>query len=84
MPVGAAPKDAVEVNALTGQHLRQFVQIQETINHDFSSLSGIDLKVPPYEMSADDETTLKTAIAQLNTALQAVDMTFINRCTGLF
>jgi hypothetical protein len=81
---GTTPKTADEINNLVGVHLRQFVDIQEIIFHDFSSLSGLSLTAPPFEMSASDETDIKTAINGLNTALQAVDMTFIDRLTGLF
>lgn len=81
---GATPRSADEINASIGQHLRQFVGLQDTIAHDEGSLSGLNLQGPPYNMSAADETDIKTAIAGLNTSLQAVDMTFIDRLTGLF
>jgi hypothetical protein len=83
-PVGLDPKTGDEVNVQTGTHLREFVNIKETIGHDADWLLGIDLKVEPYNLSADSETTIKSAIQGLDTALDAVDMTFINRMTGLF
>lgn len=84
MPAGLSPQSANEVNAQVGQHLRAFVTLRETIGHDWDSLQGLALQNPPYSMSAADETDIKTAINQLNIALQAVDMTFIDRLTGLF
>lgn len=81
---GATPRSADEVNVTVGQHLRQFVGIQDMIAHDEGSLAGLALTGPPYNMSAADELDIKTAISGLNTALQAVDMTFIDRLTGLF
>jgi hypothetical protein len=84
MVAGATPVSAESVNFSIGQHLQQFVSIKESISHDAANLGGIDLTQPPYSMTADDQTTIKTAINQLNTDLGAIDMTFINRLTGLF
>jgi len=82
--IGLDPENADDVNRQIGTHLRQFVNIKETIGHDQDWLAGSSLGDPPYNFSASQETDIKTAIAQLNTALDAVDMTFINRLTGLF
>jgi hypothetical protein len=84
MTAGATPQTAEQVNFSIGQHLQQFVSIKESIEHDAANLAGIDLTQPPYSMAPDDQTTIKTALNQLNGDLQAVDMTFINRLTGLF
>lgn len=83
-PIGASPVNAAQVNALVGQHLQAFVTMQETIAHDQSWLAGVSLQAEPYGFTADQETTIKTAINGLNTSLQAVDMTFIDRLTGMF
>jgi len=83
-PVGLDPKTGDEVNIQTGTHLRTFVDIKETIGHDADWLLGIDLKVEPYNLSADAETTIKSAIQGLDNELDTIDMTFINRMTGLF
>lgn len=82
--IGLDPRNADEVNQQVGTHLRGFVNMAETIGHDQDWLLGVDLKVEPYLFAADQETTIKTAIAQLDQALEAVDRTFINRLTGLF
>jgi len=81
---GLSPKNADDVNYQIGTHLRQFVDVQEIISHDWNSLQTLDLTAPPFNMDQADETTIKTAVNQLDQALQAVDMTFINRLTGLF
>jgi len=82
--IGLDPRTADEVNQQIGTHLRAFVDIKETIGHDQDWLLGADLTQPPYSFEADQQTTIKTAIAQLDAALDQVDMTFINRLTGLF
>lgn len=84
MTAGRTPQTAADVNNDVGMHLQQFVNIKNTILNDYSNLLGLNLQGPPYNMSAADETDIKTAINGLNTALQAVDMTFIDRLTGLF
>jgi len=81
---GATPTTATEVNTAVGQHLQQFISVKETISHDAANLAGIDLTQPPYSMSSADQTDIKTALNQLNTSLQAIDMTFIDRLSGLF
>lgn len=35
-------------------------------------------------MSAEDETLIKSAVGDLDTALDAIDMTFINQLVGLW
>lgn len=84
MPVGSSPVNALELNNLIGNHLRQFTDNKETIGHDHEWLLAADLKIDPYNMTADDETLIKSAVANLDEALDAVDMTFISRITGLF
>lgn len=81
---GLAPGNSYDINFAIGTHLRSFVDIKETITHDYNNLVGIDLKVEPYNMTPEDETLIKSAINGLHTALEAVDMTFINRLVGLW
>lgn len=81
--VGLAPKNANEVNTQIGTHLRSFVTVQNTVSQDHDWLLGADLKVDPYFFTADQETLIKSAVAGLDTALAAVDMTFIDRLIGL-
>lgn len=81
---GVNPQNAAEINMTLGVHLRGFVDLRETIAHDQGFLAGTDLTAAPYSMSADDQTLLKSAISDLNMALQGIDMTFINRLTGLW
>jgi hypothetical protein len=81
--VGSQPKTADEVNATTGAHLRGFINYKDAVHQDQGFFGGTDLKAAPYYFSADQETELKSAISQLDQALQAVDMTFINRIVGM-
>jgi hypothetical protein len=84
MTIGLTPKTADEVNNQVGVILRQFVDVKESIGHYRENLAGLVLTDPPYSMTADDETTIKTAILQLDSDLDSIDMTFINRLVGLF
>jgi len=81
--IGTQPRNADEVNGLIGTHLRGFSASKITINQDAAWLAVTDLKGPPYYFSADQEATIKSAIADLDTALDAVDMTFISRIIGI-
>lgn len=82
--VGLAPSSAFDVNNMIGSHLRTFTDIKTSVGQDHAWLLSSDLKVEPYLFSADQETLIKSAIANLDVALDAVDMTFITRLTGLF
>jgi hypothetical protein len=81
---GLAPQTAMEINNQTGQLMRDFVEMKEKVGHYRDSMAGLLLTEPPFDMSAEDETLIKTAINQIDTALDAIDMTFINRLVGLF
>jgi hypothetical protein len=82
--VGMAPTNSMEVNNLIGTHLRSFVSIKNTVGQDREWLAAADLKIEPYFFSAEQETLIKSAVADLDAALDAVDMTFINRLIGLY
>ena len=82
--VGGQPTDAASVNLLVGAHLRNFVTVKNTIGQDRDFLAAEDLKAAPYFFSADQETLIKTAVLQLDQALDAVDMTFIVQLVGLY
>jgi len=82
--VGTQPRTADEVNNLVGTHLRTFCNSKVTVNQDHEWLATTDLKAAPYYFSADQETLIKSAIADLDTALDAIDMTFISRIVGMF
>jgi hypothetical protein len=81
--VGSAPASATEVNLLVGQHLRQFAAAKVVVNQDHDWLAATDLKAAPYFFAADQETLIKSALADLDTALDAIDMTFISRLIGM-
>ena len=84
LTIGLAPTSPGEVNNSIGVHLRQFVDIKALINGDAAWLGATDLKAPPYNFTADQETLIKSAITDLDTALDGVDMTFISRLIGLY
>lgn len=81
--IGTNPKNANEVNGTTGVHLKQFLQIRAIIEQDESFMAQADLTVAPYYFTADQSTQIKSAVAGLNTALQAIDLTFISRVVGM-
>ena len=82
--IGTNPRNADEVNGLVGTHLKGFLASKGTIEQDQNFMSATDLNVAPYWFSSEQETQIKTAIAQLNTSLQTVDLTFISRIVGMF
>jgi len=83
MPVGLSPKNADEVNLNVGMILRNFTDVRAKVHAQQGWLAAEDLKVDPYNMTADDETLIKSAMSALDADLTAVDMTFINRLIGL-
>ena len=84
LTIGLAPQSAGEVNNSIGVHLRGFTDLKATINGDHAWLEATDLKAAPYGFTAEQETLIKSAIADLDTALDALDMTFISRLIGLY
>jgi hypothetical protein len=82
--VGLSPKTADEVNYSVGVMLRAFTDNKEAIGHFKEWLAAADLKIPPYSFADEQETLIKSAIADLDTAMDQIDMTFINRLTGLW
>jgi hypothetical protein len=84
MTVGLTPASAGELNNSVGNILRSFTDIKESINHLADSLAPLDLQAPPYSMSADDETLIKSAVNSLDTELDEIDMTFVVRLTGMW
>ena len=84
MPAGLAPKSADEVNNNVGVILRRFVDDKESITHLRESLASLTLTDPPYSMTPEDETLIKSAVNGLDDALDAIDMTFINQLVGLW
>lgn len=81
--IGTNPKNADEVNGVVGLHLNEFLAVRAATAQDQSFMAAADLTAAPYYFTADQQTEIKTAIAGLNTALQAVDLTFISRVVGM-
>ena len=81
--IGTPPKNATEVNGLTGSHLREFLRLKTIINQDANFMSVTDLKAAPYWYTEAQESDLKSAIVGLDTDLDGIDLTFINRVVGM-
>lgn len=82
--VGLNPNNASEINQQVGYLLRQYQEIVARVKHFNVSLQSLTLTAAPYNMTPEDDSLIKSAIGGLDTSLQAVDMTFINRLTGLW
>jgi hypothetical protein len=82
--VGTAPENATVLNQLIGQHLRSFLDIKNSINQDRDFLQATTLTDPPYYFSTDQETLIKSAVLELDNAMDAIDMTFVTRLIGLY
>lgn len=81
---GMNPQTAQEVNTGVGLVLRQFVMARDAVNRSQASLAPLTLTGPPYSMSEADETLIKSAMNDLDTALDAIDMTWISRLIGIY
>ena len=81
--VGTQPRNASEVNGLVGTHLRDFVASKNAIGQDHDFLLTVDLKEAPYYFAPEQETLIKSAIADLDTDLDGVNMTFISQLIGM-
>lgn len=81
--IGTNPRNADEVNGLVGTHLRSFLSVRSMIGQDQDFMAAAILTDAPYYFTAEQETEIKSAVAGLNTALQAVDLTFISRVVGM-
>jgi hypothetical protein len=79
---GRNPQTAAEVNVLVGGNAYQFVSFKDQISRLQRWLAAADLKIAPYNMSSADEADIKSAISGLDTALQAISMTFLDRLRG--
>ena len=83
--VGMNPTNGDEVNYSTGTMLRDFVVLKERVGHYQAWLAGASIsKTEPYNMTPDLETLVKSAVNGLDTSLDGVDMTFINRLVGIW
>lgn len=81
---GGNPSSAAEVNSYVGSLLRQFQNLRDQVARSQLWMAANDLKTAPYSMTSGDEANIKSAISGLNTALGAVDTTFIKRLDGLW
>lgn len=81
--VGTQPRSADEVNGLVGVHLRSFCATKIQISQDHDWLATVDLKAAPYYFNDQQETLIKSAIGDLDAALDGVNMTFISELVGM-
>jgi hypothetical protein len=82
--IGTQPETAFAVNQLVGTHLRSFVTIKNSVGQDHDWLITVDLKGAPWFFTSEQESSIKSGIADLDASLDAVDMTTISRLIGLF
>lgn len=82
--VGSAPVSAEVLNQQLGFTLKQFTTTKAQVGTWRDWLLTVDLKVAPYFFSVEQETLIKSAITDLDTGLDAINMTFIIRLTGPF
>lgn len=82
--VGSAPISADVLNQQLGFTLKQFTTTKAQIATWKDWLLTVDLKVEPYFFSTEQETLIKSAINDLDAALDAINMTFVIRLTGPF
>lgn len=81
---GLMPASNNDVNVSVGSMLRNFVSLQDQVHRMHNVLVGINLTAAPFSFTAQQAADITTSVANLDTSLQAVDMTFINRLVGLF
>lgn len=81
--LGTQPRNASEVNSLVGSHLRGFAASKVQIGQSQDWLVTVDLTAAPYYFTTVQQTLIKSAFADLDAALDAVNMTFISQLIGM-
>lgn len=81
---GAAPTTVAEVNLVVGGLCRQFVLLQAQVNRTQAALAALDLTAAPFSLTSQQSADVKTPLSDLNTGLNAISRTFIDRVTGFF
>ena len=81
---GLMPIDNTAVNNAVGLCLRQFLAVRDQVHRQHNVLAGVDLTQSPYGFSAAQAADIQSAIGNLDAALQATDLTFVNRLVGLY
>lgn len=82
--IGTQPRNAAEVNALIGMHLKGFLASRATVGQDAKFLAVTDLKAAPYFYSPSQEALIKSAVTDLDNNLDGIDTTFIDQIVGMF
>ncbi len=81
--IGTQPQSAYDVNGLIGTHLRSFLEVKARVGQDKEWLAVSDLKAAPYFFTEGQEAVLKSAITDLDTAFDGIDLTFISQIVGM-
>jgi hypothetical protein len=82
LTIGTNAQTNNDINLAVGGTCRQFLLFKAQVARLQATLAGLTLTTAPFTFSANDEAVLKSAINGLNTALVAIDVTFINECAG--
>lgn len=80
--VGTLPANNNDINLAVGGLCRQFLLFKDSVAACQAMLASLTLQTPPYTFDSTSEANIKSAISGLNTALQAIDVTFVNRVAG--
>lgn len=81
---GLKPFNAIDLNQQLGTMFRAFIHSKNSVNQWRDWLAGTDLKATPYNFSGSDEALIKSAVNDLDTSLDAINMTFVNQLAGPF
>ena len=84
MTLGLSPRSGDELNNQVGMVLRQFTESRAAVHQSAGWVAANDLTAEPYNLTSADAALISSAFADLDTALQAIDMTFISRITGIW
>lgn len=80
--IGTLPAGNNDVNLAIGGLCRQFLLFKDSVHRAQKTFAALDLTLAPYTFDATGNSNLKSALNGLDTAMQAVDTTFIDRVAG--
>ena len=79
--IGSAPSDANDYNMKLGMLLKQFIQVKTQVSQWQAWQAGVNV-ADRYGFTPEDAALATSAINGLDSDLDSVDMTFINRLAG--
>ncbi len=80
--VGTNPANNNDINLAVGGLCRQFLIFRDSVAACQGTLAGIVLTTAPFTFDANSAAILNSAMSGLNTALQAIDVTFVKEAAG--